>query len=195
MQKINTLFVRELVEGTRKYQAVPRLADGMEWILEGKGIPTEKYDGTCCLVRSGALYKRHRLKAGKPRPPGWMHWTFDESRESGHGWLPVGDGPEDEWHREAFIVLTRPAEGETLELVGPRVRGNPYGLVKHELWIHGAERVALASRWPSVEVLYEGLRSWLNRSAMEGIVWWSEDRTLPLAKIKRTDFGLRWPTE
>jgi hypothetical protein len=29
-----------------------------DWVFNGEGIATRKYDGTCCLVRNGILYKR-----------------------------------------------------------------------------------------------------------------------------------------
>jgi len=39
------------------------------------------------------------------------------------GWVPAGDGPEDQWHREAFEPQLGLPDG-TYELVGPSIQGN-----------------------------------------------------------------------
>ena len=38
---------------------------------------------------------------------------------------------------------------------------------------------------------FDGIKSFLENSPVEGIVFWNEDG--PLCKIKRTDFGFPWP--
>ena len=54
MRKIISLFQRNY-DGDRlvRNEVVP----GAEWVLAGEGIATRKYDGTCCMVRDGKLYK------------------------------------------------------------------------------------------------------------------------------------------
>lgn len=146
---------------------------------------------------------RYDARAGKTPPAGFVA-AQDPDAETGHwpGWVPVGDGPDDKWHRAA--VHGHPAlsdepngaallafvgagfvEGATYELVGPRVQGNPEGLTRHEFWRHGC--VVLTH----VPLTFDGLREYLTHQRMEGIVWHHEDGRM--AKIKRRDFGLPWP--
>jgi hypothetical protein len=98
---------------------------------------------------------------------------------TGHwpGWILVGDGPEDRWHREAFVG-TEP-DG-TYELCGPKVQGNPDNFEKHVLVPHGKEILHDAPRE------FESLKAYLESREMEGIVWHHPDGRM--VKIKRRDF-------
>ena len=99
MKKIISLFVRNY-EGDRLVR--DEIVPGAEWVASGEGVATRKYDGTCCMVRGGKLYRRHELKRGKAAPDGFEP-AQDADPVTGDvpGWVPVGDGPEDRWHREA----------------------------------------------------------------------------------------------
>lgn len=188
MKKIPTLFQRNYdTDRLVRNEVTP----GCEWVLQGEGDPTEKIDGTCCRVKNGILYKRYELKPGKPAPR-----DFEPAQEpdpvTGEtpGWVRVTDGPEDRWHREAFARYPnqyfRPEE--TVELVGPKVQGNPYGLVEHRLICHH-----LGLRMRDVPRDFEGLRAWLRDHKVEGIVWHHPDGRM--VKLKRKDFGLPWPVK
>lgn len=178
MKKIISLFQRNY-DGDRcvRDEVVP----GAEWVPAGEGIATRKFDGTCCLVRDGKLFKRYDVKKGRTVPEG-----FEPAQEpdatTGHwpGWLPVGDGPEDAWHREAFALSPFFVDG-TYELVGPKVQGNPEGFARHELVQHGCEPLHDAPR------TFDALRHYLNARNIEGIVWHHEDGRM--VKIKRKDFA------
>ena len=102
MRKIVTLFQRNY-ETDRLVR--DEVVSGAEWVLEGQGVATRKFDGTCCMVRSGKLFKRYDAQNGKPTPVGFEP-AQDPDQETCHwpGWLPVGDGPEDRWFREAFVA-------------------------------------------------------------------------------------------
>lgn len=183
MRKIPTLFVRDI--STRL--VTPILSPDCGWVLAGEGVATEKYDGTCCLVRGGELYKRYDAKRGKTPPPG-----FEPAQEydpvTGHmpGWIAVGDGPEDQWHIAGFGASGEAALSDgTYELIGPKVQGNPYGWKIHFLLRHGARGLPDAPR------NFEDLRAYLAENAIEGIVWRHPDGRM--VKIKRRDFGLPWP--
>jgi hypothetical protein len=161
---------------------------GAEWVLAGEGTATVKYDGTCCLVRDGVLLKRHDRRRG-PARPGWEPAEPEPNEHTGHwpGWLPVGDGHEDKWHREAFThaeALGALPDG-TYELLGPKVQGNPHGLPFHGLIPHGSVRL---HDCPSG---FTELREYLATHPHEGVVWHHPDGRL--VKIKRKDFGLPWP--
>ncbi len=206
MQKIISLFKRDY-KGNR--QVYDEVVPGAEWVLAGEGRPTIKYDGTCCMVRDGRLFKRYdrkltkaankRKRRGhkgpweiqdfKPAPNGWEAAEAEANQYTGHwpGWVPVGDGPEDKWHREAqncaFELMRFPG---TYELLGPKIQGNPYKLGEHHLYPHGApvgEGVPRDFAW---------MADWfIGRPKLEGIVWHHPDGRM--VKIKRKDFGLPWP--
>lgn len=62
MKKIISLFQRNY-DGDRlvRNETVP----GAEWVASGEGVATRKYDGTCCMIKNGVLYKRYMVKAAK----------------------------------------------------------------------------------------------------------------------------------
>lgn len=179
MRKIISLFQRNY-DGDRlvRNEVVP----GAEWVIAGEGVATVKFDGTCCMIRDGKLYKRYDVKSGRTPPIG-----FEPAQEpdsvTGHwpGWLLVGNEPGDKWHREAWENLeTMPADG-TYELCGPKVQGNPEGLSTHKLIAHGCERL-------DAPRTYNEIKEWLRYKSIEGIVWHHPDGRM--VKIKRRDFGL-----
>ena len=67
MKKIPTLFER-VFENHKKVGILPNVTPGMEWVLEGEGIATEKMDGSCCAIINGVFYKRYDAKRGKTPP-------------------------------------------------------------------------------------------------------------------------------
>ena len=177
MKKTVSLFARNY-DGDRLVR--DELVPGAEWVAAGQGVATRKYDGTCCMVWDGGLFKRYDAKAGKQPPEGFAP-AQDADAVTGHwpGWLPVGDGPEDARHREAF----RGDEPDgTYELCGPKVQKNPEQFGAHVLVRHGAE-VLDAPR------TYKALCSYLANKDIEGIVWHHEDGRM--VKIKGKDFGLK----
>lgn len=192
MQKIPTLYIRDADNPKR----VTREVDpDCQWVIDGEGVATVKYDGSACLYYEGTFYRRHRIKPGKSKPPGWIHWDFENPEETGHGWAPVTDATSDQYHREAWDGVLRCGLLSgflqtvwTFELVGPRLQGNPYRLERHELWQHGD------GSFEDVPTGYDALAAWLEAERpMEGLVWHHKDGRM--AKIKRRDFGLPWPVK
>lgn len=175
MRKIDTLFVRE------GRLVTPAVTPGCEWVLDNVGVATRKYDGTCCLVRAEddgpKLYRRLVWDAAKgPAPAVWHHYDFNPEQRSGHGWFPVGDGPDDWMHRLAKL----PPYAGTYELCGPKIQKNAEGYSEYTLVYHGAVRL-------DAPRTFEGLRDWLKGQDIEGIVWHAADGRM--AKIKLRDFG------
>lgn len=178
MRKIISLFQRNYeTDRLVRNEIVP----GAEWVLEGEGVATRKYDGTCCMVRDGKLYKRYDAKKGKT-PPANFEPAQDYDEVTGHmpGWIPVNDGPEDRWHREAADSSL--ADG-TYELLGPKVQGNPEGFDTHTLIRHGATILTDAPRD------FDAIKNYLSDGRIEGIVWHHPDGRM--VKIKAKDFGIR----
>ena len=175
MQKIISLFQRNYdTDHMVRNEIVP----GAEWVLAGEGVATRKYDGTCCMVREGKLYKRHEVKLGKNPPIGFEPATeIDANTGKQRGWLPVGDGPEDAYHREAFE-----AEPDgTYELCGPKVQGNPEAFCEHRLIAH-----ADAEQFADFPKDFDSIKAALKDAEIEGVVWHHPDGRM--VKIKRRDF-------
>jgi hypothetical protein len=209
MKKIPSLFKRDYEDTREVYDEV---TEGCEWVIQGEGVATVKFDGTACMVRDGVLYKRYdrKLKKGpyrrkkrdpsywpvmddyKSAPEGWEACEVSPNHHTGHwpGWMPVTDRPEDKYHREAWESLRNPPlPNGTYELVGVKIGGNPYNLDDHRFWKHGEKF------YPSGEPPrdFEGLEAYFMVYTIEGIVWHHPDGRM--CKIKRRDFGYEWPVK
>lgn len=175
MKKIISLFQRNY-DGDRlvRHELVP----GSEWVSKGEGVATRKFDGTCCMIRGGVLYKRYDLKKGRTAPVGFEPAQPPDEVTGHHpGWVPVGQSSDDRYHREA--VHSALPDG-TYELVGPKIQGNPEGFSSHTLIPHGK------SLLPKCPRDYEGIKAYLEPLNIEGIVWHHPDGRM--VKIKRKDF-------
>lgn len=180
MKKIPTIFERDWNGDKSRVVNVPH--KDCAWVFSGDGRATIKIDGTSCMVRDGKLYKRRELREGDAEPADFELASFDDETKKRVGWVPVGDGKEDQWHSEAFARMPNPENG-TYELVGPKVQGNPEHYAQHELVRHGNKEATDAPRD------FEGLRAYLTGLDIEGLVWHHPDGRM--AKIKLRDFGLK----
>lgn len=185
MQKIISLFQRNY-DGDR--QVRDEVVPGAEWVTAGEGRATVKIDGTSCMIRGDMFYKRYDAKRGKTPPVG-----FEPAQEpdpvTGHwpGWLEVQESqPSDKWHMEALDNTHRVLRNGTYELIGPKVQGNPYGLASHILTAHGESEL-----FPDPPRTFDALKAWFADHVIEGIVWHHPDGRM--VKIKRKDFGYKWP--
>ena len=183
MQKIITLFARNFYTD---YLVRNEVVTGAEWVIAGEGQATQKLDGTCCLVKDGKLFKRYEVKQGRSAPDAFIA-AADPDPETGKqpGWLPVRESDKgDRWHLEAFDNMDRDLPDGTYELVGPKIQGNAEDYDAHLLVGHGS------TPFPSdVPRDFEGLRQFLAKMNVEGIVWHHEDGRM--AKIKMRDFGMK----
>lgn len=182
MIKIPTIFVRDMSK--QPALVTPEWVPGCEWVRDGEGVATEKYDGTSCLVRDGKLYKRRELRQGDTAPAGFESLGTDENTGKTVGWVPVGDGPDDKYHREGFERLPSAIDG-TYELMGPKVQGNKNRLPAHTLIRHADALV-----FGDTPRDFDSLKAWLSERLVEGVVWHHPGGRM--AKIKRRDFGLKW---
>ncbi len=194
MKKIISLFQRNY-EGNR--QVRNEIVLGAEWVIAGEGIATRKFDGTCCMVRDGKLFKRHEIKVGGKAPKDFEPANeVDAVTGKQQGWVPVSEGvPNDKWHLQAWnnqpILHTLVGEF-TFELLGPKVNGNAekeYVLSEqpdpamHILVPHGKYILVDAPRD------FDGIREYLRMQDIEGIVWWHKDGRM--VKVKARDFGIK----
>lgn len=183
MQKVPTIFERDWEGDRSRVVALPNPL--CAWVFAGEGDATRKLDGACAMVRAGQLFKRREVTMEKLEdgPEGFLVVELDTRTRSAVGWMPVGDGPEDKWFRQAFAG--RDLADGTYELVGPKVQGNPEGWGDHELVSH--DQLACYPEDPPRT--FQGLREWLAGQDIEGIVWHHPDGRM--AKIKLRDFGLK----
>lgn len=183
MRKIPTLFKRDFANNG---QIIPEYAEGTEWVVQGEGVPTMKYDGTSVLIKDGKMFKRYEVKPGREEPFGFVLADMDEVTGKKVGWIEVGNGSEDKWHREATGGMTDniPMADGTYELVGPKIQGNPENYKQHTLVAHST-----AKAFTNVPVDFFGLKNWLADKNIEGIVWHHPDGRM--VKIKKKDYRLK----
>lgn len=188
MQKIPTLFVRNFE--TRPTTLTEIVTPGCEWVIAGEGFATIKWDGSCCLIRDGLLYKRYDAKPGRTPPPGFEPCEPAPDPITGHwpGWILVGDSPDDKWHREAWwdlwaVFYSLGISDSTYELCGPKVRSNAECFTKHILIYHGADHL------PECPRTFHELQAYFIVQDIEGVVWYHPDGRR--AKLKGSDFGIR----
>ena len=193
MKKIPTLFERQF-ENHRLVGITDRVTPGFEWVLEGEGIATVKYDGSCCAVIDGKYYKRYDCKKGKIPPEGFIPCCKPDSI-TGHwpGWVKVDEkNPADKWFVMAYEMTVmlenygmKLSDG-TYEAVGRCFQNNPYNFTSNKLIKHGKEIV-------EVERTFDGIKKYLSEHEIEGLVFWKDG--IPQCKIKRSDFGFEWPAK
>lgn len=193
MQKIISLFQRNY-ETDRLVR--DEVTPGAEWVLNGEGIPTIKWDGTCCMVKNNDLYKRYDAKKGKTPPVGFIPAQEpDPITENWPGWLKVGNGNEDKYHREAFNKQMYFEDG-TYELVGPKINGNKDNFSTHYLIKHGDHSAGTVDYPVPDPITFESLKEFFKSNDgqthrdIEGIVWHHPDGRM--VKIKKKDFGYKW---
>lgn len=179
MKKIPTIFNRDrnnmsLVEDECNNDCL--------WVFAGEGVATRKYDGTCCLIKDGRLFKRREIKAGKVSPIDFVEEGFDPSTGKRVGWVHADKtNKDDKWHFEAFDGGT--FDDGTYELCGPKVQGNPERFPSHTLLKHSE-----AIEYGNCPRSRLGLIEFLQDKDIEGIVFHHPDGRM--GKIKKRDFGL-----
>lgn len=180
MKKIISLFQRNYeTDRLVRDEVVP----GAEWVLAGEGIATRKYDGTCCMIRDGQLFKRYEAKK---QPPDDFIPAQDQDSVTGHwvGWRPCDrNDKSDKYHFEAFDQMDEAYDG-TYELVGPKIQKNLERVDQHILINH--KHVDFLLDCPRD---FAGIKEYLSKLDIEGIVWHHPDGRM--VKIKKKDFGLK----
>lgn len=169
---------------------LPEVTHGMEWVLNGDGIATVKYDGACCAIIDGKFYKRYDAKRGKPIPQNAIPCQKEPDPITGHFpcWIPCDrNNPADKWFWKAYdsSIIDTPLEIDngTYEAVGEYFQSNPYNIEGDLLIRHGGDVV-------QVERTFERIKQYLRDNYIEGLVFWKDGE--PKCKIKRTDFGFEW---
>lgn len=186
MQKIPTLFKRDPED---RRHVLPEVTPGCEWVLDGEGTATRKYDGTCVMLdEHGQWWARREVKPGKTPPPNFAIMGHDEITGKTVGWEPIEQSGFVKFFNEALALFhygyntIEPRPPGTYELIGPKINGNPERLNEHYLVRHGSLKFNESPR------TFETLRAYLTdpEFTYEGIVWHHPDGRM--AKLKRRDF-------
>ena len=179
MVKIPTLFVRD--ESQPGHPVIDAWKPECDWVREGEGLATVKLDGTNVKIDGGRLFKRQKPK---------------EREYDNAAYVPCDRAnPSDQWAFEAFD-LGHDGEG-IYELVGPKIQGNPHQYETHVLVrvVPPSQSLLLINEPSDGDFLWRtfaGFREYLETHPIEGLVFHHPDGRM--AKIKRHDFGLRWPS-
>ena len=184
MKKISTLYKKDPNDLSR---VINEINHENEWVINGEGIPTRKFDGTATAIINGELYKRYDVKKGKQVPVNaipcqepdeitghWPHWIKCDR-----------NNPADKWHFAGYDALENKEDG-TYELCGEKLQGNPEHLTGHILVKHGIEVL------PVTDLSFEGLKNYLSNPDLdiEGIVFHHKIDGR-MCKIRKCDFGIK----
>lgn len=183
MQKIPTIFVRDPETNLRYVKnEINPLA---QWVFDGEGVATRKYDGTCVMLDDeGFWWARREVKPGKKTPPNFQRVNIDDNTGKIMGWIPIEESSYIKQFTEA-VSKEDDLEPGTYELCGPKVGDNSEGFDSHVLVRHGIVQYTDES----IPVDYQTIRKIMDQmheQGVEGIVWHHPDGRM--AKIKAKDF-------
>jgi len=187
MKKIPSLFIQ-----TPDHVLTREINPDCQWVINGEGFPTAKYDGSACAVINGKLYKRYdnsqrkgndRIMKTTPCDD-WIHCGCTTYRGKFIYWIPVTS--KDYYHQIAWAWAQGALEEGTYELIGPEVQGNPHKFDKNTLIKHSRTHL----RFPNPRT-YDEIYDYLkNKCEFEGIVWHHTDGRM--CKITKKKFGIEW---
>ena len=185
MKKIPTIFKRDMRNHGRVYDVIN---PECQWVFnrddDGNhvGGVLRKYDGLCCVVDDGVLWKRTIVPVGETPPTVWRLIQFDGINNTTIVWEPVEfNAPADSDYIEGLSRLST-ADNGTYELIGPGIKGNPENVESVRLMRHDhAPSIVI------VERRFEAIRSLLKNTDVYGYVFTHPDGRK--AKINRTHFG------
>lgn len=185
MNKIPTLFIRDPQNMSRVTRDV---TPGCEWVLAGEGVATRKFDGTNVSVTVAAakvvgVEKRRnptREEKAAGAEPGYVQADRSDPSDK-HIFAAVDACDFSDWPDGAW----------SCEAVGPKIQGGadgegpgliPFSLDEFKIVM------AIPDGGPRD---FDSIAETMAGTDWEGIVWHHPDGRM--AKIKRRDFGHRWP--
>lgn len=190
MRKISTLFKKDPNDLGR---VINEINPENQWVFDGEGIPTRKYDGTACAIIHGFLYKRYDAKKGKKAPEGAIPCQEPDEITGHHPhWVLCNSSkPEDFYFFQGLLNTLKiqgikTLEDATYELIGEKVNGNPEKIEGHILVKH-KEKELTGLIYP---ITFENIKEYLEKVDIEGIVFHHKTDGR-MCKIRKTDFGIK----
>jgi hypothetical protein len=186
MRKIPTVFKRDPDD---RAHVLPVVNPDCQWVLNGEGTATRKYDGTCVrLDEDGQWWARREVRPGKAMPANYMPVTTDPVTHKVMGWEPIEQSAFAKFHAEAVNWGDHPPaplRPGTYELVGPKINGNPERRDEHWVLSHRNAPIIKAPdrSFGAIRALVLRLHE---EAGCEGIVFHHPDGRM--AKIKARDF-------
>lgn len=169
----------------------------IEAICEATEITaTRKRDGQAMMFLGGDnkdidnWMTRRAVKPGKNIPEGFILAQKDENTGIFFGWEPARNSSIVKILKDALSTFDIDAEnGDTFELTGPKMQGNPEKMEKHTLFKHGSEEmnidiIGIIDSADPFDKLHEIATEWLEEG-IEGIVLWIDGT--PRVKIRTKD--------
>ena len=186
MRKISTLFKKDPQDLGR---VINEVNPENQWVIDGEGIPTRKYDGTASAIINGTLYKRYDVKKGRQVPDGAIPCQEADLITGHHPhWLKCDiNKSEDKYFFEAFDLLIERGwriDG-TYELIGEKIQGNPEKIKGHQLVRHGMTTITDIN-----PISFENIKEYLRTEDIEGIVFYHKIDGR-MCKIRKKDFGFK----
>ena len=102
MKKISTLYKKDENDLSK---VINEVDSKNQWVIDGEGIATRKFDGSACAIINGELYKRYDPKKGTPIPDGAIPCQYPDEKSGHHPhWVKcLRENPADKWHFVAFV--------------------------------------------------------------------------------------------
>lgn len=188
MKKISTLFKKDPNDLSR---VINEINPENQWVFDGEGIPTRKFDGTAAAIINGEIYKRYDVKKGRQVPVGAIPCQEADLITGHHPhWVKCDrEKNEDKYFFEGFDLLVELDEvyDGTYELIGEKINGNPEHITGHILVRHGSFFLTHGLALP---LTFAKIRFFLSFVPYEGIVFHhkSDGR---MCKIRKSDFGFK----
>ncbi len=185
MKKISTLYKKNPENLGR---VINEINPENQWVFDGEGIPTRKFDGTAAAVIDGKLYKRYDVKKGRTVPLNAIPCQEPDEITGHHPhWVLCShDEPGDKYFFEGYNSLAElgKVENGTYELIGEKVQGNPEKIEGHHLVKHGIEKMEVP------DLSFDAIKYIFEVCDVEGIVFHhvSDGR---MCKIRKSDFGIK----
>lgn len=185
MKKIPTIFKSSKL---RRGFVLNAINPECQWVFDRDkndqyaGGVLRKYDGLCCMIEDGYLWKRTIVPNGETSPTVWRLIQLDDINNTTVIWEPVEPFTRADEHYMKGLRGLATADNGTYELIGPDIKGNPEKVGSVRLMRHDhAPSILLVNR------TFEVIRDLLKNTDVYGYVFTHPDGRK--AKINRTHFG------
>lgn len=186
MNKTPSVFLRNFENMHEMTREVNPLC---QWVLDGEGVPTRKYDGSCVMRGDMQWWARREVKKDKTPPIDWVPVEVDDITGKRMGWEPIANSGYYRYWQEAYMEPDKsPWADGTYELCGPAINRNPEKFETHRLIKHSEAEVLKINFEHGID--YNSIQHiilYMNeRWGWEGLVWHHPDGRM--AKMKARDY-------